>query len=77
MMNLEQLVKWYIIGHTDYGYVLDNLRRMNINVRDDNVTVKVIYGDGYPYHEEMVFSHTSMMLTYINTRFEEILPTVR
>lgn len=74
--DLEELIKWYL-STGSCSYVLESLQRISIeSVMNDEVEFTVEYGSNYLYRDEFIFTHTEMILAYINSRFEELSPTL-
>lgn len=63
--NLEELVKWFMSQNRNMSYALQHLKLVNVT-----------YGDGYPYQCSFICGHTEMIPAYINSRFEELSPTL-
>lgn len=64
--NLEELTKWYL-KHIDHYTCDPNTELTIIRIIDDKVEVKIQYDSGY-YSDDCIFSHTEMMLAYINNK---------
>lgn len=72
--DLEELVKWWI-NHEEH-WSNETLCGIRIKrVIDDEVDITIITGEGH-YSDEVTFNYNEMILTYINSRFEELNPTL-